>query len=80
MHDRHDQSQEWQSHPGFLLVNTFCKEMVDVSIDVYVLLLEQVMKEQCLRLGESCQIPHWEEVEDHNVCPGSHNKREVTSE
>ena len=54
--------------------------MVDVSIDVYVLLLEQVMKEQCLGFGESCQIPYWEVVEDHNVCSGSHNKREVSSE
>ena len=37
--------------------------MVDVSIDVYVLCQEQIMKEQCSRLGEVCQIAHWEKVE-----------------
>ena len=41
------------SHLGLLLVDTLRNEIIDVSTDVYVLLLVQVMKEQCSWLGES---------------------------
>lgn len=53
--------------------------MVDVSTDVYVLLV-QVMKEQCSWLRESCQIPHWEEVEKHDMHQCSHSRREIGGE
>ena len=38
------------------------------------------MKEQCSWLGEIRQIPHWEEVEKHNVHQCSHFRREASGE
>ena len=54
MQDRRNQSRGWKSHPGLLLANTLCKKMIDMSIDVNVLLLVQVMKKQCSWLRKSC--------------------------
>ena len=51
--------------------------MVDVSTNVYVLLQEQIMKEQSSRKGEVRQIPHLEEVENHDLFQCSHIMREV---
>jgi len=42
------------SHLGLLLIDTLRMEMIDARTNVYVLLLVQVMKEQCSWLGESC--------------------------
>ena len=50
-----------------------------MNIDVNVLLLIQVMKKQCSWLRESCQIPHWVEVEEHNVSQHSYIWREAGS-
>ena len=79
MQDQHDQSWEWQSHLGILLVDTVCKKVINMNIDVNVLLLIQVMKKQCSWLRESCQIPHWVEVEEHNVSQHSYIWREAGS-
>ena len=73
---RHDKAWKWQNQPWIPLCDACGLEVVDVTANVDLLVCEEIKRKYGPWCSQVHQVPHWVEIENHDVGQGSHLQSE----